>query len=122
EGFDVVGEVAVVGDDRGATAQDRVPGEQGAVRREMQADRVGGVPGRGDDVDLGARGGERIAGGQALVAAAERGVGGQDRGAGHGGERRGALGVVRVGVGEQDLGNPLASGGDLVTDTVQVAR
>ena len=69
-----------------------------------------------------ARGGDRVTGGQALVAAAVGGVGGPDRGAGHGGERGGALGVVRVGVGEHDLGNPLARGGDLVTDAVQVAR
>ena len=92
------------------------------VRREVEADRVGGVPGGGDDVDLAAREADRVAGGQALAAAAVGRVGGPHGGAGHGGERRGAGGVVRVGVGEQDLGHPLPRGGDLVTDAVQVAR
>ena len=73
-------------------------------------------------MDLAAGDGERVAGGKALVAEAERRVGGPDRGTGHRGERGGAVGMVRVGVGEQDLGHPLAPGGDLVTDAVQVAR
>jgi hypothetical protein len=30
--------------------------------------------------------------------------------------------MVRMGVGEQDLGDPLPGGGDLVADAVQMAR
>src|SRR5262249_54871353 len=69
-------------------------------REGRSAGRAGG-PGRG-----GSPGGPR---------------GGGDGGAGHGGERGGTGGVVGVGVGEQDPGDPLPGGGDLVTDAVQVA-
>ena len=45
-----------------------VAGEQGMVGGHVQADGVGGVARGGDDVDLAARGDDRVPGGQALVA------------------------------------------------------
>src|SRR5262249_22828782 len=53
-----------------------------------------------------------------LVAEPVGGVGGADGGAGHGGERGGTGGVGGAGGGEQDPGEPLPGGGDLVTDAV----
>ena len=122
QGGQVVGEVAVVPYDSGAATQHGVTGEQGVVGGQVQADGVGRVARGGDDVDLAARGGDRVPGGQALVAEPVRGVGGADWGAGQGGERGGTGGVVGVRVGEQDLGDPLPGGGDLVANAVQVAR
>jgi len=91
------------------------------VGGQVQADGVGGVAGGGDDADLAPRGGDRVPGGQALVAEPVGGVGGADRGAGQGRERGSAGGVVGVGVGEQDLGDPLPGGGDVVADAAKVA-
>ena len=120
ERAEVVREVAVAGYDRGAAAQDRVAGEQGVVGREVQADRVGGVARGRHHMDLAAGCADHVSGGQALVAEAVGGVGGSHGGAGHRGEGGGALGVVGVGVGEQDPRDRLPGGADLIVDAPQV--
>src|SRR5690606_26684257 len=52
EGAQVVGEVAVGRDHRGAPAEHRVAGEHGAVLRQVEAQRVERVPGRARDAQL----------------------------------------------------------------------
>ena len=91
QGGQVVGQAAVPGDDGGTPAQHGVPGEQGAIRRQEQADRVGGVPGGGDHAQLTACLGDHVPGRQAAVAgsrfrpgrphraAYQRGIRGQHR-------------------------------------------
>ena len=64
----VVTEVSVAGDDRGAAAEHRVAGEQRAVRGQQQAHRVGGVARAGHHPELASGGARQLH----LGAAAER--------------------------------------------------
>jgi hypothetical protein len=65
---EVVAEPAVLADHGRAPAQHGIPGEQGTVRRQQQAHRVGRVPGGGDHAQFAARRRQHVARHEALAA------------------------------------------------------
>ena len=105
----VVAEVAVAGDHRGAPAQHGVAGQQRPVGRQQQADRVGGVPGRGHHPQLAPGRGQHVAGGQAASSPSRMRRVQRPRPARRSARPAAApAGVVEVPVGEQDARDPLA--------------
>ena len=103
----VVAEPAVgVRDDRRAAAEDRVAGEQGAVGRDVERQRVAGVPRRRHDDHLETADRDDVTVAQTLVAEPVRRV---ERGHGRAqppGQRARPRGVVGVAVGQQDPRHP----------------
>ena len=98
-----------VGDHGGAAPEHGVAGEHGGavVVLDQEAQRVGGVAGRGEHRISRPAAAHHVAVGQALGAEPQRRVERAHRhAAGELGEPAGALGVVEVAVGEQDLGRP----------------
>ena len=117
---EIVAQAAVVGDDRGAPAEHRVPGQHHAVGRDLQADRVGRVPRRDDDAQLAAGAVQHVTGGQALAAQPVRRVDRAHRRAGQLGQPRRARRVILVPVRQHDVGDTLAALGGDRADALQV--
>ena len=90
-----------MGDDRGAAPEHRVAGQQAAVIGQQERQRVGRMPGRPHDQDLEARHPYPVPVGQAFAAEAQTGVERPHPSARDLREPGGALGVVRMTVGQQ---------------------
>ncbi len=102
----VITEVPVAGDDRGAAAEHRVAGEQRAVRGQQQADRVGGVARAGRHPELAPGRGDHIAVREPFRSQPVRRVGRLDRRPGQRGEPCRPGGMIRVTVRQQDPRHP----------------
>lgn len=107
--------------DRRPAAQDGVAGQDRLIGREMEAQGVGGVAGGRYDPQLQAAERDHVPGRQPLVAQPQRRVQGTHARAGQLGEPGGALGVVRVTVGQQGERDALAGLLGGVDDMAQVA-
>jgi len=117
---EVVAEVAVVRDDRGATAQHGIPGEQRAVRGQQQADGIGGVTGSRDDPQIAARRRDDVAVAEALGAQPARRIGRLDGRPAQLGQPGRPGGVIEVPVRQQDPGDPAVARDRLGLDPAQV--
>jgi len=117
----VIGERPVAADDGGAAAEHGVPGEQGAVLREQQAEGVRGMARRPYDAQLAAGRRHHIPAGQAVGAQPVRRIGRAYRRTGESGEPPRARRMIAVPVRQQDLRHPAAGLRDPVHNTAQVA-
>ena len=102
KGAEVVGEVAVVRDDRGSAAKHGVAGQHRGVGPNVQADRVGRVARGRDDLDLAASDADHGPRRQTLGAEPVRLVNGPDTRSGELGQAARARRVVGVAVGQHD--------------------
>jgi hypothetical protein len=111
KGPQVIAERPVFGDYRGAPPEHRVPGEQRTVRDQHEAQRVAGVSRGRHHPQLAAASAQHRACRETFGAEPVRRVKRGHRRAGQLGEPRGARGVIRVPVGEDDLRHPAIARG-----------
>jgi hypothetical protein len=117
----VVAEVPVGRDDRGAAAEHGVAGEQDAVRGQQDAHRVRGMTGGRHHPQLASCRHDHVAVGQALGSQAVRRVSGLDRRPAQLGQPGRPGRVIRVPVRQRDLRHPPVARDRLAEHPAQVA-